>query len=49
MRVEIEEIRGVKLEWILYSFVVKVLLCEVGWVDGLGWVILYGIMLIFFE
>lgn len=48
-RAEIEEIRGVKSERVLYSLVNKALLCEVGRADGPGRAILYGTTTVFLE
>lgn len=48
-RAEIEEIRGVKSERVLYSLVNKALLCEVGRADGPGRAILYGTTSVFLE
>jgi segregation and condensation protein B len=48
-RLEIEEIRGVKSERVLYSLVNKALLCEVGRADGPGRAILYGTTSVFLE
>lgn len=48
-RAEIEEIRGVKSERVLYSLVNKALLCEVGRAEGPGRAILYGTTSVFLE